>query len=795
MQNVNDVPVGVPVVSGIATQNQTLAANVAGIADADGLGAFTFQWSRGGTAIVGATNQTLVLTQADVGQTMAVRVNYTDLQGTPESLISASTTAVVNVNDPTVGSVTINNLTPDLLRTLTVSNNLTDPDGTLALVGYQWQSAPDGTNVWIDIVGATGNSFTTNTSGVQLRVAASYTVAGGPVEVMISSPVTAAVGVFHIILGTNAAGETLNGTAVADRMVALGGNDTMNGFDGNDILIGGAGTDTMAGGSGDDVYEVTEAGDMVIETLNQGNDSVRAYINYTLTDHVENLFLMGSAPNLTGTGNALDNVMSGNGGNNTLNGGSGTDAAVFSGVMTGYHLSYNLGVITVLDINAVDGSDGSDTLNGIEQLYFTGQSLAVGNFNALNYIASYSDLINAFGSNPDAGLAHYSSTGLDEGRSISFDPVTYLARYADLQTAFGTDVNAAARHFITNGFNEGRTSYVAGGITISGSPNADTLTGGTTSETLLGLDGDDTLTGGGGNDFLDGGAGNDIAVFKGVMKGYNGVVNDGNFTIVDKNLADGNDGNANFVGIEVLRFADRDLSLVGFNALDYVASYSDLISAFGANAGAGFGHYLSYGVLEGRTISFDPITYLAKYNDLRIAFGTDSAAAARHYITYGFNEGRTSNTSGNDLLTGSASADTLNGGAGNDTILGLAGNDTLTGGIGVDNLTGGTDADNFNYNSVNESGIGAGNRDIITDFLSGTDRIDLSGIDANASLAGNQAFTMINTLAFSGVAGQLRYSAVGTDTVMEGDVDGNGVADFEIQLTGIHTFVPADLVL
>ena len=54
---------------------------------------------------------------------------------------------------------------------------------------------------------------------------------------------------------------------------------------------------------------------------------------------------------------------------------------------------------------------------------------------------------------------------------------------------------------------------------------------------------------------------------------------------------------------------------------------------------------------------------------------------------------------------------------------------------------------------------------------------------------------MINTSAFSNVAGQLRYNVAGTDTVLEGDVDGDSVADFQIQLTGIHTFVPADLVL
>ena len=96
--------------------------------------------------------------------------------------------------------------------------------------------------------------------------------------------------------------------------------------------------------------------------------------------------------------------------------------------------------------------------------------------------------------------------------------------------------------------------------------------------------------------------------------------------------------------------------------------------------------------------------------------------------------------------------------------------------------------------ALGDSGVGA-LRDIITDFVSGTDRIDFSGIDANTGVAGNQAFTMLGTAAFFGVAGQLRYDVVGADTVMQGDVNGDGVADFELQLTGIHSFVPADLLL
>ena len=114
-------------------------------------------------------------------------------------------------------------------------------------------------------------------------------------------------------------------------------------------------------------------------------------------------------------------------------------------------------------------------------------------------------------------------------------------------------------------------------------------------------------------------------------------------------------------------------------------------------------------------------------------------------------------------------------------------------------MTGSAGADAFVYTALNQSGVGAANRDLITDFVNGTDRIDLQGIDADATAAGNNAFTFIGTGIFSdggaAGAGQLRYSFAGTNTVVEGDMDGNGTADFEIQLTGIHTMTAADMVL
>jgi serralysin len=111
--------------------------------------------------------------------------------------------------------------------------------------------------------------------------------------------------------------------------------------------------------------------------------------------------------------------------------------------------------------------------------------------------------------------------------------------------------------------------------------------------------------------------------------------------------------------------------------------------------------------------------------------------------------------------------------------VGGAGNDTLIANQAVNRLTGGAGSDVFRFNSVGDSGPGA-LADTIADFLSGTDRIDLSGIDANSNTAGDDAFSFIGAGAFTGVAGQLRYEGSGSSIRLLADVNGDSVADFEL---------------
>ena len=96
----NDAPAGLPTITGTATEDQILTADTTGISDADGLGAFSYQWLRDGVAITGATSGAYILGDVDVGTQISVQVSYTDGHGTVEGpLTSAPTAPVTNVND------------------------------------------------------------------------------------------------------------------------------------------------------------------------------------------------------------------------------------------------------------------------------------------------------------------------------------------------------------------------------------------------------------------------------------------------------------------------------------------------------------------------------------------------------------------------------------------------------------------------------------------------------------------------------------------------------------------------
>jgi Ca2+-binding RTX toxin-like protein len=137
-----------------------------------------------------------------------------------------------------------------------------------------------------------------------------------------------------------------------------------------------------------------------------------------------------------------------------------------------------------------------------------------------------------------------------------------------------------------------------------------------------------------------------------------------------------------------------------------------------------------------------------------------------------------------DLLVGDLGNDHLDGGRGGDSIYGGDGVDFLDGGAGGDYLNGGEKADVFVYTETTDSVIGK--MDLIADYKDGKDILDVSLIDANEGLTGNQAFFQVE--AFTGVAGQLvlSYDSGTGRTFASFDNTGDGVADMVIAMRGSH---------
>ena len=112
-----------------------------------------------------------------------------------------------------------------------------------------------------------------------------------------------------------------------DLLRGVRGNDALYGQSGNDTIEGGAGNDTMRGSYGNDSYVVQSVDDVVIEYADQGTDTVRTSVDYSLGLHVENLTLLGT-DDLVAEGNRRDNIIKGNDGDNDIVGGDGKDVLV-----------------------------------------------------------------------------------------------------------------------------------------------------------------------------------------------------------------------------------------------------------------------------------------------------------------------------------------------------------------------------------------------------------------------------------------------------------------------------------
>jgi serralysin len=170
--------------------------------------------------------------------------------------------------------------------------------------------------------------------------------------------------------------------------------------------------------------------------------------------------------------------------------------------------------------------------------------------------------------------------------------------------------------------------------------------------------------------------------------------------------------------------------------------------------------------------------------------GTDAVFSSVSYAIGAYVQTLTLTGTAAVNATGNELANTLAGNSAANTLSAGAGSDKLNGNGGADILTGGADADTFYFDTAAET-----NGDRITDFAHGSDKVYLKAMDANPTLTGDQAFAFIGTGAFSGTAGQLRYEKGTADTIVSGDMNGDGVADFSITFTGLHTFSTSDFTL
>ena len=190
----NNPATGLPVVRGTAQVGQTLTADTSGIADADGLDdvSYSYQWIADDVEIAGATDASYTLSDDDEGNTIKVRVSFTDDAGNEETLTSAATAAVAaKPNSPATGAPTING-TVKVGKTLTAdTSGIADEDG-LDDVSYSYQWIAGGS----DIDGASGSSHTLTTSeqGQTIQVQVSFTDAQNNEETLTSAATAAVAG-------------------------------------------------------------------------------------------------------------------------------------------------------------------------------------------------------------------------------------------------------------------------------------------------------------------------------------------------------------------------------------------------------------------------------------------------------------------------------------------------------------------------------------------------------------------------------------------------------------------------
>lgn len=531
-------------------------------------------------------------------------------------------------------------------------------------------------------------------------------------------------------------------------------------FDVRDLVSGIARGDQFSivrlGTQGDDLYAQGGATDNIYINGGQGNDDI--------TGGLGNDFLVGGAGNdVLGGGRAGNDSFIGGGGNDAITGGVGDDTAIFN--------------VSTDASDTVDLGRGADRVNvaaavGTTQVRLTFTSAEVGN----NVATDAGTLLNQ-----DGGLAvrmqAEDGTGAligsisrydDEGTTfISTTPgMTFDVRDLVSGVARGDQFAAVQLGTMTGELIDNRATtinyYVNAGMgddkVFGGSAN-DFLVGGAGNDRLIGAFGNDSFIGGGGNDSISGGDGDDVAIFNISTDGSDevnlGVGNDRvnvaaatGTTQVRVTFTSAEVGNGVATDAGTLANQDGGLAVrmqaegASDDLVGLVSRYDDeAITFFSATSGLTFDvRDLPTGTARGD--QFAAVQLGTGAGDVL----DNSAASINYYVNAG------------------AGDDTVTGGSGVDFLVGGAGNDTLNGATGADSLLGGGGADIFAF-------TGTPGSDTILDFVSGTDKVDLSAFG----------------IAFDDVT--LSAGFVNVDT------NGDTIADFVVALAGTsNTPVETDFI-
>jgi Ca2+-binding RTX toxin-like protein len=586
----------------------------------------------------------------------------------------------------------------------------------------------DAGNDWID--GGKGNDILDGGGGFDT---ADYSASSSAASIDLGKGIATSGGWTDTIVSVEAiAGSAFNDNLVGnwttnflagndgnDILKGWAGDDWLSGGAGNDTLDGGTGADRMLGGLGDDVYIVDNAGDTVEERSGEGVDTVYASIDWTLSNSIENLTIT-SFNSTTGRGNDLANIITGGTGNDVLYGLGGDDKI--------YGQDGN---------DYLYGGDGNDRIDGGAG----NDVLKAGDGNDVLLGGDGNDWLEG-----SAG-ADTMSGGTGDDTYIVEDAADIVIERIDE----GIDtVRARISH--TLAANIENLTLEGGALDGIGNDLANVIKGTEAAQVIKGMGGNDTIYGYGGEDRIDGGSGNDLI--------YGG---DGNDILLG---GDGNDRIDGGSGVDQLAGGNGDDTYI----IDSV--WDEIIELPGGGTDT---------IRSVVTITLaDEVEHL--FLDGRENLdGVGNELSNRLQGNAGDNQLKGMN--GDDLLYGWDGNDRLEGGAGNDALDGGNGDDVLIGGAGRDRLNGGAGADRFVFESLGDSGRGWDQRDNILDFKPGTDLIDLTRIDADATEAGDQAFSFIGQSGFTGAASQLRWYEASGVRIVQGDVDGDGVSDFEIQIT------------